>query len=278
MVLSGIELSKKIKNDLKQLIEFHTKTKRQPCLVTILVGDDPASKVYVANKEKACNEVGIENATVRLPDYTSEKELLNIIDFYNNDGSVDGILVQLPLPKHINSENVLKAINPKKDVDGFHPDNVAKLWLGQKCIKPCTPLGIMQLIDSTGIKLEGKKVVVVGRSDIVGLPVAKMCLDRNATVTICHSKTKDLHTITSTADVLIVAVGKPNFINNKHTKHNAIIIDVGINRVDGKICGDVNFESASIKASYITPVPGGVGPMTIACLLMNTFKCYLNHV
>ena len=278
MLLSGKELSKKIKESIKTTIDcLHAEGRRIPGLVTILVGDNSASKVYVANKEKACEEVGIFNDVVTLPEDATEEELLYMINYYNNNTAIDGILVQLPLPKHINTENVLKAINPKKDVDGFHPENVAKLWLGQECIKPCTPQGIMQLIDETGINLCGKQVVVVGRSNIVGLPIAKMCLDRNATVTICHSKTKDLHTITSKADVLIVAVGKPNFINNKYTKHNAIIIDVGINRVDGKLCGDVDFNSASIKASYITPVPGGVGPMTIANLLLNTFNCYLNN-
>ena len=278
MLLSGKELSKKIKESIKTTIDcLHAEGRRIPGLVTILVGDNSASKVYVANKEKACEEVGIFNDIVTLPEDATEEELLYMINYYNNNTAIDGILVQLPLPKHINTENVLKAINPKKDVDGFHPENVAKLWLGQECIKPCTPQGIMQLIDETGINLCGKQVVVVGRSNIVGLPIAKMCLDRNATVTICHSKTKDLHTITSKADVLIVAVGKPNFINNKYTKHNAIIIDVGINRVDGKLCGDVDFNSASIKASYITPVPGGVGPMTIANLLLNTFNCYLNN-
>lgn len=275
LTLSGTELAKEIKADVSCKIEEHLKEgKRPPCLVTILVGDDPASKVYVANKEKACNSVGIINDTIKLPEYTSENDLLRVIDFYNNDVTVDGILVQLPLPAHINSDVIIKAINPDKDVDCFHPINVANLWLGKDGIKPCTPQGIIDLLDYGNIDLRGKHVVVLGRSNIVGLPVAKMCLDRNATVTVCHSKTKDLKEITRTADVLIVAIGKPKFINNSHLKPGAVVIDVGINRVDGKLCGDVDYDSIQLKASYATPVPGGVGPMTIACLLKNTLKCY----
>ena len=278
MILSK-ELSKKIKEDIRQQIsEFTAEGKRPPCLVTILVGDDPASKVYVANKEKACNEVGIENDTVRLPEYTSERDLLKIIDFYNNDASVDGILVQLPLPKHIDSEVIINAIDPHKDVDGFHPINVAKLWLGQDAIRPCTPSGIIDLIESSDVDLNGKHVVVIGRSNIVGLPVAKMCLDRNATVTICHSKTQNLAEITRQADVLIVAIGKPKFVTEDMVKEGAVVIDVGINRVEGKLCGDVDFERVSNKTSFITPVPGGVGPMTICELLNNTLFCYLKHI
>lgn len=275
LTLSGTELAKEIKADVSRKIEEHLKEgKRPPCLVTILVGDDPASKVYVANKEKACNSVGIINDTIKLPEYTTEKDLLRVIDFYNEDITVDGILVQLPLPAHINSDVIIKAINPDKDVDCFHPANVANLWLGKDGIKPCTPQGIIDLLDYGNIDLRGKHVVVLGRSNIVGLPVAKMCLDRNATVTVCHSKTKDLKEITRTADVLIVAIGKPKFINNSHLKPGAVVIDVGINKVDGKLCGDVDYDSIQLKASYATPVPGGVGPMTIACLLKNTLKCY----
>lgn len=272
MILSGKELSKKIKEEIR--LKVSECSDRPPCLVTILVGDDPASKVYVANKEKACNEVGIENDTVRLPDYTSERDLLKIIDFYNNDGSVDGILVQLPLPKHIDTDKVISAIDPKKDVDGFHPTNVANLWLKKDCIVPCTPKGIIKLIESTDIDLTGKHVVVIGRSQIVGLPVSKLCLDRNATVTICHSKTENLTEIAHSADILIVAIGKPRFVTHNMVKPGAIVIDVGINRVDGTLYGDVDYDLVSIKADYITPVPGGVGPMTIACLLENTLMCY----
>lgn len=279
MVLSGTELSKKIKEEIRE--EISTFTDRQPSLVTILVGDDPASKVYVANKEKACNAVGITNITERLPESTAEQELLDLIERYNWDLTVDGILVQLPLPKHINSDKVISAIWPEKDVDGFHPQNVAKLWTRRTtndCIVPCTPLGIMRLIEEAGIDLEGKNVVVVGRSNIVGLPVAKLCLNANATVTVVHSKTKNLAEITRAADVLIVAIGKDRFVTDDMVKEGAVVIDVGINRVEGKLYGDVDFDSVSEKASYITPVPGGVGPMTICYLLHNTINCYKHNV
>ena len=273
--LSGTELAKEIKADITRKIKEYLKEgKRPPHLITILVGDDPASKVYVANKEKACNSVGIVNDTIRLPENTPEDAVLEIINTFNNSESVDGILVQLPLPKHIHQDRILNTINPNKDVDCFHPANVANLWLGKDGIKPCTPQGIIDLLDYGNIDLRGKHVVIIGRSNIVGLPVAKMCLDRDATVTVCHSKTKDLKEITRTADVLIVAIGKPKFINNSHLKPGAVVIDVGINRVDGKLCGDVDYDSIQPKASYATPVPGGVGPMTIACLLKNTLKCY----
>ena len=279
MVLSGTELSKKIKEEIRE--EISTFTDRQPSLVTILVGDDPASKVYVANKEKACNSVGITNITERLPESTTEQELLDLIERYNWDLTVDGILVQLPLPKHINSDKVISAIWPEKDVDGFHPQNVAKLWTRRTtndCIVPCTPLGIMRLIEEADIDLEGKNVVVVGRSNIVGLPVAKLCLNANATVTVVHSKTKNLAEITRAADVLIVAIGKDRFVTDDMVKDGAVVIDVGINRVEGKLYGDVDFDSVSEKASYITPVPGGVGPMTICYLLYNTINCYKHNV
>lgn len=280
MLKSGKDLSKRIKEGIKATIEgLIEENFRTPCLVTILVGDDPASKVYVANKEKACNEVGIKNDTIKLPEYTSEKDLLRLIDFYNNDETVDGILVQLPLPKHINAGKIISAINPKKDVDGFHPENVAKLWLGQDCIKPCTPKGIIDLIESSDVDLTGKHVVVIGRSNIVGLPVAKMCLDKNATVTITHSKTENLANITKQADILIVAIGKPKFITADMVKLGAVVIDVGINRVDGKLCGDVDFDSVfDEKTERITPVPGGVGPMTICELLSNTMQLYLKNI
>lgn len=274
--LSGTELAKEIKADITLKIKEYIKEgKRPPHLITILVGDDPASKVYVANKEKACNSVGIVNDTIRLPENTPEDTVLEIINAFNNSESVDGILVQLPLPKHIHQDRILNAINPNKDVDCFHPTNVANLWLGKDGIKPCTPQGIIDLLDYGNIDLRGKHVVIIGRSNIVGLPVAKMCLDRNATVTICHSRTKDLKEITRTADILIVAIGKPKFINNSHLKPGAVVIDVGINHDEnGKLCGDVDYASIALKASYATPVPGGVGPMTIACLLKNTLKSY----
>lgn len=278
MIISGKELANKIKLDIKNKIDSIIESgNRKPCLVTILVGDNPASKVYVANKEKACNEVGIINITEIYPESITENELINHIEEFNNSHLVDGILVQLPLPKHINSDNILSAIDPKKDVDGFHPQNVANLWLGRDCTIPCTPKGIIKLIDSINIDLCGKRVVIVGRSNIVGLPISKLCLDRNATITICHSKTKNLKKITSEADVLIVAVGKPKFITHDMVKVGAVVIDVGINRVNGKLYGDVDYENVQYKASYITPVPGGVGPMTIACLMKNTIECFLKQ-
>lgn len=278
MVLSSIELSKKIKDSIKTTINcLRTEGRRRPGLVTILVGDNPASKVYVANKEKACEEVGLFNDIVTLPEHTTEEELLYIINYYNNNIAIDGILVQLPLPTHIDTKKVIDAINPNKDVDGFHSENVAKLWLGEDGIVPCTPKGVMELFGHAEIDLKGKNVVVLGRSNIVGLPVAKLCLDRNATVTICHSKTENLKEITKQADVLIVAIGKPKFVTEDMVKDGVVVIDVGINRVDGKLCGDVDFDNVKSKASFITPVPRGVGPMTITCLLYNTMKCYFNN-
>lgn len=278
MILSGKELANKIKQDIKDKIKYLTESgHRKPCLVTILVGDNPASKVYVANKEKACNEVGISNITETYLESITEDELINHIEEFNNSHLVDGILVQLPLPKHINSNNVLSAINPNKDVDGFHSQNVANLWFNKECTIPCTPKGIIKLLESINVDLCGKNVVVVGRSNIVGLPIAKLCLDRNATVTICHSKTKNLKEVTSEADVLIVAIGKPKFITYDMVKVGAVIIDVGINRVDNKLCGDVDYENVQHKVSYITPVPGGVGPMTITCLLENTLELFLKN-
>lgn len=277
MILSGKELSSKIKAEIKAEIDsIKAKGKRTPCLVTILVGDDPASKVYVANKEKACNAVGIKNITEILPSYVTTEFLVNSIEEYNKMQIIDGILVQLPLPKHIDVKRVIDAISPDKDVDGFHTSNVANLWLKDECIVPCTPQGIIDLIDSTGVDMTGKNVVVVGRSNIVGLPVAKLCLDRNATVTVAHSKTADLKEVIKSADILIVAIGKAKFITADMIKDDAIVIDVGINRIDSKLYGDVDYENIT-NASYITPVPGGVGPMTIACLLKNTLKCFKNH-
>lgn len=278
MLKSGKDLSKEIKEKIKAEVAEYTKTNRKPCLITILVGDDPASKVYVSNKEKACNEVGIHNITERYPADMSESDLLSVIRMFNISPNVDGILVQLPLPKHIDTDKVMAAISPEKDVDGFHPENVANLWLKKEGVVPCTPKGIMELLDSSNVNLEGQHVVVIGRSNIVGLPIAKLCLDRNATVTICHSKTENLADITRQADVLIVAIGKPKFITADMVKLGAVVIDVGINRVDGKLCGDVDFDSVfSEKTERITPVPGGVGPMTICELLSNTLFCYLKN-
>ena len=279
MILSGKELSSTLKvNIAKKVRQLTNRWGIAPHLVVILVGDNPASQSYVKGKSKACEEVGIKNITINLSVDISEQDLIKTINELNLNPNVHGILVQLPLPKHISADKIISAIDPKKDVDGFHPENVAKLWLGQDCIKPCTPRGIINLIDKTNINLEGKNVVVIGRSTIVGLPVAKMCLDRNATVTICHSKTENLANITKQADVLIVAVGKPKFVTADMVKLGATVIDVGINRVDGKLCGDVDFNSVfDEKTEYITPVPGGVGPMTITCLMENTIECFLKQ-
>lgn len=280
IVISGKKLSQEKRDYMKtQVIELEKKYNKRPNLAVILVGDDPASASYVKGKEQACCEIGINNTTIRKPASISEDELLKIIDDLNNDDNVDGILVQLPLPKHIDSSKVINNIKPEKDVDGFHPKNVASLYLKQKGIIPCTPKGIIEVLDSKGIEIEGKRVVVIGRSNIVGQPVSKLLLDRNATVTIAHSKTKDLASVTKEADILIAAVGKPLFVKENMVKEGAVVIDVGVNRNEetGKLCGDVDFINVEPKASYITKVPGGIGPMTITCLLENTIECFIEH-
>ena len=281
IVISGKDLAHEKREYMKnQVVELEKKYGRKPKLVVILVGDNPASVSYVSGKEKACIEIGITNETIRLSSDTTEEELLKIIDRLNNDSQVDGILTQLPLPKQINEDAVINAINPEKDVDGFHPQNVAALFLKQPGTTPCTPKGILEVLDSVNISIEGKKCVVVGRSNIVGLPVSKLMLDRNATVTIAHSRTKDLAKVTSDADILIAAVGKPLFIKENMVKDGAVVIDVGVNRnpETGKLCGDVDFENVKDKASYITKVPGGIGPMTITCLMENTIECFIKHM
>jgi methylenetetrahydrofolate dehydrogenase (NADP+)/methenyltetrahydrofolate cyclohydrolase len=244
-----------------------------PGLAVILVGDNPASKVYVSMKEKACRDVGIHSDEYQLPAETGENELIALIDSLNRKKSIHGILVQLPLPKHINESKIVEAISPEKDVDGFHPYNVGRLITGKPIFQPCTPYGIMVMLKKSGIDLTGKEVVVVGRSNIVGKPVAFMCLQQNATVTLCHSQTRNLPDKVRMADVLIAAVGKPEMIKGDWIKEGAVVIDVGVNRVDDKkLVGDVEFSVASQRASYITPVPGGVGPMTITMLLYNTLQ------
>ena len=244
-----------------------------PGLAVVLVGEDPASKVYVSMKEKACADVGIFSDEHKLPAETSEAELLALIDKLNNDPRINGILVQLPLPKHIDSEKVLEAISPSKDADGFHPYNVGRLAIGKPTFQPCTPYGVMVMLKETGVDLTGKEVVVVGRSNIVGKPVALMCLQQHATVTICHSRTKDLPAVVGRADVVIAAVGVPEMIKGSWIKEGAVVIDVGVNRVgEKKLVGDVEFAAAAERASAITPVPGGVGPMTITMLLYNTVE------
>ena len=234
--------------------------------------------MYVKNKNKTCKNIGFQSFEHILPENTSEDKLLNLINELNNDDQVNGILVQLPLPSHISSKKILVSINPQKDVDGFHLENVGRLVTGNALFKPCTPAGIIKLLDEYKIEIEGKNAVIIGRSNIVGKPVSFLLLERNATVTICHSRTKDLPSITRSADILIAAIGKPNFVSLDMVKNNAVVIDVGINRLDGKLVGDVDFASVSNQASLITPVPGGVGPMTIAMLMENTLQAFKNSL
>lgn len=276
-IIDGKAISLAIKDEVKaQIPELEAKYGRKPCLCVIIVGENPASQVYVRNKVKAAEYVGMKSMLLRLPEETPEADLLATIQKLNADSEVDGILVQLPLPKHISEDKVIDAIAKEKDVDGFHVLNVGSLWIGDKCIVPCTPKGCIHLIKSTGIDIKGKLAVVVGRSNIVGKPVAKLLLDENATVVIAHSRTADLKAITSQADILVVAVGKENVITADMVKPGAVVIDVGMNRnAEGKLCGDVDFAGVSEVAGWITPVPGGVGPMTIAMLMKNTVECFL---
>lgn len=245
-----------------------------PNLVVIQVGNDPASSVYVRNKERTAERVGINSETVKLSKHINQDELLDLIDKYNNDASVNGILVQLPLPKHIDEQVILEAISPMKDVDGFHPLNVGKLNIGQKQMIPSTPAGIMELLKSNQIELEGRHVVIVGRSNIVGKPLAHLLLEANATVTVAHSRTKNLKQLTKMADILVVAVGQPELITEDYVKTGSVVIDVGINRTESGLKGDVDFNSVKSKVAAITPVPGGVGPMTIAMLMNQTYQAY----
>ena len=276
-IIDGKALSAVVKDEVRaEVVELEARYGRKPCLVVIIVGENPASQVYVRNKVKAAAYTGMDSRLMELPADIGEEALLDRIRELNEDPAVDGILVQLPLPKHIDEEKVIDAIAREKDVDGFHPGNVAGLWLGKDCIVPCTPAGIMRLIDSVGVDLKGKQAVVVGRSNIVGKPVAKLLLDRHATVTIAHSRTADLGAVCRTADVLVVAVGRAGLVTGDMVKPGAVVIDVGMNRnAEGKLCGDVDFDSALPVASWITPVPGGVGPMTIAMLMKNTIACFL---
>ena len=281
MIISGKELSKSLKEELKVKVStLNAEYGRTPNLVVILVGDDPGSVSYVTGKAKAADEVGIRNTTLRREATITEDELLALVDELNNDNDVDGILIQLPLPKHIDENKVIAAISPEKDVDAFHPMNVAKLWLKQPCVLPCTPKGIIKLLHFAGVDIAGKEAVVVGRSNIVGQPVAKLLLDQNATVTVAHSRTKNLAEVTRRADILVVAIGKERLVTADMIKPGAVVIDVGVNRDSrtGKLCGDVDFEEAQHVASAITPVPGGVGPMTIACLMENTVETFVNRM
>ena len=279
MIISGKEISVKIKDQLKEEVSKIKETyPRLPKLVVILVGDNQASQTYVRNKERGCQYIGIESEILRHDASFSEIELLQEINDLNNDDTVDGILVQLPLPQHINEEKVLDAIVPSKDVDGFHPETVAKLFLGQHSFVPCTPKGMMVLLEEINYDLAGKEVVIVGRSNIVGKPVALLCLQKNATVTIAHSQTKDLKAVCSRADVLIAAIGKPKFFNHEYVKDGAVVLDVGINRDENnKLCGDVDFDDVKDKVSAITPVPGGIGPMTITMLMKNTIEAFYHR-
>lgn len=271
-LLDGKALAQQIRDRIaKDTAELVAKTGVRPGLAAILVGDDPASKLYVKNKQKACDAAGISVDENRLPAGTTQAELLALIEKVNADPKVHGILVQLPLPKHIDSRMILEAVSPLKDADGFHPHNMGRLVEGMPLFTPCTPRGVMMMIESTGIPIEGKRAVVVGRSNIVGKPVALMLLHRHATVTVCHSKTKDLPAVCREADILVVAIGKAKFVTADMVKPGAVVIDVGVNRLDdGTFVGDVDFEPVSRKAGWISPVPGGVGPMTIAMLLDNT--------
>ena len=280
IVISGTKLALSIRERLSKDILVAAKIHgRVPKLAVILVGNDTGSLSYVKGKEKAAKEVGILIDTYHYQEDIKESDVENKIRELNNDSSVDGILVQLPLPKHFNTDYLINLVDPSKDVDGFHPRNVASLYLKQAGISPCTPKGVITLLDSKNITIEGKRAVVVGRSNIVGMPMAKMLLDRNATVTICHSRTKDLASITKEADILIACLGKAKYITADMVKEGAVVIDVGANKdpLTNKLCGDVDFDNVSLKASYITKVPGGVGPMTICCLLENTFIAYLGH-
>lgn len=271
IILDGKALSNKIKEEVKAEVDA---MRVKPHLVVIQVGDNPASSVYVRNKQRACEAVGIASGLIKLGENTDEKELLSIIESLNLNNEINGILVQLPLPKHINEKNILDSINPLKDVDGFHYINSGKLFNGDDSLVPCTPAGIVEMLNRYNIEVEGKHCVVVGRSNIVGKPISILMLDKNATVTICHSRTSNLKDITKQADILIAAVGKPKLINSEYIKDNVTIIDVGINRTEYGLCGDIDFDDVKDKVYAITPVPGGVGPMTIAMLMKNTLKAF----
>ena len=280
-IINGKEVAKSLRESLAaQVVELNDRYGRTPNLVVILVGEDPGSVSYVTGKAKAATEIGIRNTTLRYPDTITEKELLDVIAELNANEDIDGILVQLPLPKHIDEDKVIKAIAVEKDVDAFHPANVASLWLKQPGTQPCTPKGIIKLLKTTGIEIAGKEAVVVGRSNIVGLPVAKLLLDNNATVTVAHSRTHNLAEVTRRADILVVAIGRERLVTADMIKPGAVVIDVGVNRDSrtGKLCGDVDYDMAKEVAAYITPVPGGVGPMTIACLMENTVESFIKKV
>ncbi len=270
-IIDGKAVSLKVKGEVRAKAEELKAKGIEVGLAVVIVGDNPASRVYVNSKKKACEEVGFNSYEYALPEETTQQELLDLVDVLNHDEKVNGILVQLPLPKHIDENAIINAISPDKDVDAFHPFNVGKIMIGEYAFLPCTPAGIMELIDSTGVEISGKSCVVIGRSNIVGKPMSMLLLHRSGTVTVCHSRTTNLKEVCANADILVAAVGRPNFVTADMVKEGAVVIDVGINRLpDGKLCGDVDFAAVSEKAGYITPVPGGVGPMTIAMLMKNT--------
>ncbi|MGT2637223.1 bifunctional methylenetetrahydrofolate dehydrogenase/methenyltetrahydrofolate cyclohydrolase [Streptococcus ratti] len=279
-IIDGKVLAQKMQAQLAEKVaRMQEKYNLVPGLAVILVGDNPASQVYVRNKERAAKKAGFKSETVRLSDAISEEELIDVIESYNQDPSIHGILVQLPLPAHINDKKIILAIDPHKDVDGFHPMNTGHLWSGRSVMVPCTPAGIMEMLSAYQVDLEGKHAVIIGRSNIVGKPMAQLLLEKNATVTLTHSRTKHLSEVARCADVLIVAIGQGHFVTEDFVKEGAVVIDVGMNRdEDGKLIGDVNFDQVAKKASLITPVPGGVGPMTITMLLEQTYQAALRSV
>ena len=269
-IIDGKKISSEIKDELKETVSQMKEEGKTVCLAVIQVGNDPASTVYVGNKKKACAYIGIDSRAYELPEETSQEDLLALIRDLNQDETVDGILVQLPIPDHMNEKEIIHAISPRKDVDGFHPQNVGALSIGEEGFVSCTPAGIIQLMKRSGIGIEGRECVVVGRSNIVGKPMAMLLLRENGTVTVCHSRTKNLKDVCRRADILVAAIGKPRFFDDSYVKEGAVVIDVGIHRgADNKLCGDVDFDKVEDKVSAITPVPGGVGPMTIAMLMHN---------
>lgn len=279
VILDGKLLSAKFRESLQtETAVLKVKTGKTPGIAVILAGDDPASSVYVNSKEKAAKDAGFHSVIEKVSANITTGEILALVEKFNKDAAIHGILVQLPLPKSVDAAKVLRAISPTKDVDGFHPFNVGLLNIGEDCLMPCTPLGIMNMLADYGISIEGKNAVVIGRSNIVGKPIAAMLTKANATVTLCHSKTADIDKICKTADILVAAIGKAKFVTAKFVKEDAVVVDVGMNRVEGKLCGDVDFENVKDIALYITPVPGGVGPMTITTLMQNTLKAFKNSL
>ena len=281
-IIDGKKVSSDVKNKVaQQVLKLKEMYNKVPGLAVVIVGNDPASRVYVNNKKRACDMVGFYSEEYALPEETTQEELMSLIEKLNNKENINGVLVQLPLPKHLNESAVIEAIKPQKDVDAFHASNVGKIMIGEYSFLPCTPAGVMELIKSENIEVEGKNCVVIGRSNIVGKPMAMLLLHNNGTVTICHSKTKNLKEICKSADILVAAVGKPKFVKSDMVKEGAVVIDVGMNRDEnGKLCGDVDFKEVVPISSFITPVPGGVGPMTVAMLMKNTLTAFKiqNHI